>query len=83
MTHIIKCAADILVALQYLIPPERIPHDAPWVFKAVFDVPVVVDSLRLSACQVGIAMALSMVLAHYLVGLDVEEVTAGVPLRDW
>jgi hypothetical protein len=51
--------------LQYLSPRERIPHDAPSVFKAVSDVPVVVDSLRHSLCRVGITMALSMVLAHY------------------
>jgi hypothetical protein len=47
----------------------------------VFDVPVVVDWLRRSACRVGITMALSMVLAHYPEGFDVEEVTAGFPSK--
>jgi hypothetical protein len=44
-TQIIKCAADILAALQYLSPWERILHDAPSVFKAVSDVHVVMDWL--------------------------------------
>ncbi|KAK1601946.1 hypothetical protein QYE76_027051 [Lolium multiflorum] len=35
--------------------------------------------LRRSSCRVGITMALSMVLAHYSEGFDVEEVTAGFP----
>jgi hypothetical protein len=74
-----SCAADILVALRYLSPRERIPHDAASVFKAVSDVHVVVDWLRRSACRVGITMALSMVLAHYPEGLDMEELTAGFP----
>ncbi|KAM0833735.1 hypothetical protein ACQ4PT_064079 [Festuca glaucescens] len=78
-TRVIKCAADILAALQYLSPRERLPHDAQSVFKAVSDVPVVVDWLRRSACRVGITMALSMVLTHYPEGLDLEEVTAGFP----
>jgi hypothetical protein len=78
-THIIQCTADVLAALQYLSPRERIPHDAPSVFKVVSDVPVVVDWLRWLACRVGITMALSMVLAQYPEGLDVEEVTAGFP----
>ncbi|KAM0890312.1 hypothetical protein ACQ4PT_027130 [Festuca glaucescens] len=44
-TRVIECAADILAALQYLSPRERIPHDSQSVFKAVSDVPVVVDWL--------------------------------------
>jgi hypothetical protein len=68
-----------LAALQYLSPRERIPHDPPSVFKAVSNVPVVVDWLRWLACQVGITMALSMVLAHYSEGLDLEEVAVGFP----
>jgi hypothetical protein len=51
------------------------------VFKAVSDVPVVVDWLRRSASRLGITMALSMVLAHYPEGLDVEEVKVGFPFR--
>jgi hypothetical protein len=43
------------------------------------DVPTVVDWLRRLSCRVGITMALSMVLAHYSEGFDVEEVTAGFP----
>ena len=78
-TRIIQCAGDILAALQYLSPRERIPRDAASVFKAVTDVPAVVDWLRRSSCRVGITMALSMVLAHYSEGFDVEEVTAGFP----
>ncbi|KAM0828373.1 hypothetical protein ACQ4PT_067605 [Festuca glaucescens] len=78
-TRVIECAADILAALQYLSPREHLPHDAQSVFKAVSDVPVVVDWLRRSACRVGATMALSMVLAHYPEGLDLEEVTAGFP----
>ena len=78
-TRVIECAADILAALQYLSPREHLPHDAQSVFKAVSDVPVVVDWLRRSACRVGATMALSMVLAHYPEGLDFEEVTAGFP----
>jgi hypothetical protein len=49
-TRIIQCAADILAALQYLSPRERIPHDVASIFKAVTDVPVVVDWLRRSSC---------------------------------
>ena len=78
-TRIIQCAGDILAALQYLSPPERIPRDAASVFKAVTDIPAVVDWLRRSSCRVGITMALSMVLAHYSEGFDVEEVMAGFP----
>ncbi|KAM0840085.1 hypothetical protein ACQ4PT_059902 [Festuca glaucescens] len=78
-TRIMQCAADILAALQYVCPRERIPHDAQLVFNAVSDVPVVVDWLRRSACWVGTTMALSMVLAHYPEGLDLEEVIAGFP----
>ncbi|KAM0887698.1 hypothetical protein ACQ4PT_028833 [Festuca glaucescens] len=78
-TCVIECATDILAALQYLSPREHIPHDAQSVFKAVSDVPVVVDRLWRSACRVGATMALSMVLAHYPEGLDLEEVTAGFP----
>ncbi|KAK1685651.1 hypothetical protein QYE76_046499 [Lolium multiflorum] len=51
------------------------------VFKAVTDVPAVVDWLRRSSCRVGITMALSMVLAHYSEGFDMEEVTAGFPSK--
>jgi hypothetical protein len=75
-TRIIQCAGDILAALQYLSPRERIPHDVASVFKDITDVPVV---LRRSSRRVGITMALSMVLAHYSEGFDVEEVTAGFP----
>jgi hypothetical protein len=75
--RIIACAGEILAALQYLSPREVIPRDAPSVFKAVSDIPAVVDWLRRSSCRVGITMALSMVLAHYSEGFDVEEVTAG------
>jgi hypothetical protein len=50
-------------------------------FKAVSDVPAIADWLRRSSCWVGITMALSMVLAHYSEGFDVEEVTAGFPLK--
>ncbi|KAK1649139.1 hypothetical protein QYE76_066944 [Lolium multiflorum] len=60
-------------------PREVIPRDAPSVFKAVSDIPAVVDWLRRSSCRVGVTMALSMVLAHYSEGFDVEEVTAGIP----
>jgi hypothetical protein len=56
-----------------------IPRDASSVFKAVSDIPAVVDWLRRSSCRVGVTMALSMVLAHYSEGFDVEEVTAGFP----
>ncbi|KAM0851714.1 hypothetical protein ACQ4PT_052260 [Festuca glaucescens] len=42
-TRIIQCAGDILAALQYLSPRERIPRDAASVFKAVTDIPAVVD----------------------------------------
>jgi hypothetical protein len=49
------------------------------VFKATTDVPAVVDWLWRSSCRVGITMALSMVLAHYSKGFDVEEVTEGFP----
>jgi hypothetical protein len=77
--RIITCAGEILAALQYLSPREVIPHDAPSVFKAVSDIPAVVDWLRRSSCRVGVTMALSMVLAHYSEGFDVEEVTAGFP----
>jgi hypothetical protein len=45
------------------------------------DVPAVVDWLRRAACRVGITMALSMVLAHYPEGLDLEEVTARFPSK--
>jgi hypothetical protein len=79
MTHIIKCTGDILAALQYLSPWERIPRDAQSDLKAVSDVPALVDWLRRSSCRVGITMALSMVLAHYSEGFNVEEVTAGFP----
>ncbi|KAK1608365.1 hypothetical protein QYE76_032038 [Lolium multiflorum] len=78
-TRIIACAGEILAALQYLSPREVIPRDAPSVFKAVSDIPAVVDWLRRSSCRVGVTMALSMVLAHYSEGFDVEEVTAGFP----
>ncbi|KAK1645378.1 hypothetical protein QYE76_063183 [Lolium multiflorum] len=47
--------------------------------RAVSNIPAVVDWLRRSSCRVGITMALSMVLAHYSEGFDVEEVTAGFP----
>jgi hypothetical protein len=76
--RIIKCAEDILAALQYISPSEWIPRDAQSVFRDVADVPAVVDWLR-SSCCVGITMALSLVLAHYSEGFDVEEVTAGFP----
>lgn len=76
---IIACAGEILAALQYLSPREVIPRDTPSVFKAVSNIPAVVDWLRRSSCRVGITMALSMVLAHYSEGFDVEEVTAGFP----
>jgi hypothetical protein len=78
-TRIIHCAGDILAALQYLSPRERIPRDAQSVFKAVSDVPMVVDWLRRSSCRVGVTMALSIVLAQYSEGFDVEELTAGFP----
>ncbi|KAK1607968.1 hypothetical protein QYE76_031641 [Lolium multiflorum] len=78
-TRIIACLGEILAALQYLSPREVIPRDAPSVFKAVSDIPAVVDWLRRSSCRVGVTMALSMVLAHYSEGFDVEEVTAGFP----
>ncbi|KAK1617051.1 hypothetical protein QYE76_022568 [Lolium multiflorum] len=78
-TRIIACAGEILAALQYLSPREVIPRDAPSVFKAVSDIPAVVDWLRRSSCRVGVTMALSMVLDHYSEGFDVEEVTAGFP----
>jgi hypothetical protein len=42
-TRIIQCTTDILAALQYLSPRERIPHDAASVFKVVIDIPEVVD----------------------------------------
>ncbi|XP_071681755.1 uncharacterized protein [Lolium perenne] len=79
--RIIACAGEILAALQYLSPREVIPRDTPSVFKAVSNIPAVVDWLRRSSCRVGITMALSMVLAHYSEGFDVEEVTAGFPRR--
>jgi hypothetical protein len=79
MTRIIQCAADILAALQYLSLRELIPQDATSVFKAMSDVPAVVDWLHRSLCWVSITMALSMVLAHYSKVFDVEEVTAGFP----
>jgi hypothetical protein len=78
-TRIIKCAGDILAELQYISPSERIPRDAQSVFRAVADVPAVVDWLRRSSCRVGITMALSLVLDHYSEGFDVDEVTAGFP----
>ncbi|KAK1648904.1 hypothetical protein QYE76_066709 [Lolium multiflorum] len=78
-TRIIACAGEILAALQYLSPREVIPRDTPSVFRAVSNIPAVVDWLRRSSCRVGITMALSMVLAHYSEGFDVEEVTAGFP----
>jgi hypothetical protein len=78
-TRIIKCAGDKLAALQYISPSERIPRDAQLVFRAVADVPEVVDWLRRSSCRVGITMALSLVLDHYSEGFDVDEVTAGFP----
>jgi hypothetical protein len=78
-TCIIACAGEILAVLQYLTTREVIPRDAPSVFKAVSDIPAVVDWLRRSSCRVGVTMALSMVLAHYSEGFDVEEVTAGFP----
>ncbi|KAK1644234.1 hypothetical protein QYE76_062039 [Lolium multiflorum] len=77
-TRIIACAGEILAALQYLSPREVIPRDTPSVFRAVSNI-LVVDWLRRSSCRVGITMALSMVLAHYSEGFDVEEVTAGFP----
>ncbi|KAK1648130.1 hypothetical protein QYE76_065935 [Lolium multiflorum] len=77
--RIIACAGEILAALQYLSPREVMPRDTPSVFKAVSNIPAVVDWLRRSSCRVGITMALSMVLAHYSEGFDVEEVTAGFP----
>ncbi|KAK1650279.1 hypothetical protein QYE76_068084 [Lolium multiflorum] len=77
--RIIACAGEILAALQYLSPREVIPRDTPSVFRAVSNIPAVVDWLRCSSCRVGITMALSMVLAHYSEGFDVEEVTAGFP----
>ncbi|KAK1602290.1 hypothetical protein QYE76_008139 [Lolium multiflorum] len=77
--RIIACAGEILAALQYLSPREVIPRDTPSVFRAVSNIPAVVDWLRRSSCRVGITMALSMVLAHYSEGFDVEEVTAGFP----
>jgi hypothetical protein len=77
--RIIKCAGDILAAHQYLSQWERIPRDASSVFKAVSEVLAVVDWLRRSSCRVGVTMALSMVLAHYSEGFDVEELTAGFP----
>nr|XP_051220896.1 uncharacterized protein LOC127339032 [Lolium perenne] len=80
-TRIIACAGEILAALQYLSPREVIPRDAPSVFKAFSDIPAVVDWLRRSSCRVGVTMALSMVLAHYSEGFDVEEVTASFPWR--
>jgi hypothetical protein len=78
-TRIIACAGEILAALQYLSPREVIPRDAPSVFKAVSDIPAVVDWLRRSSCRVGVTIALSMVLSHYSEGFDVEEVTARFP----
>ncbi|KAK1629138.1 hypothetical protein QYE76_003453 [Lolium multiflorum] len=78
-TRIIRCAGDILATLQYISPSERIPRDAQSVFRAVADVAAVVDWLRRSSCRVGITMALSLVLAHYSEGFDVEEVMAGFP----
>ncbi|KAK1621409.1 hypothetical protein QYE76_026926 [Lolium multiflorum] len=77
--RIIKCTGDILAALQYISPSERIPRDAQSVFHAVTDVPAVVDWLRRSSCCVGVTMDLSLVLAHYSEGFDVDEVTAGFP----
>ena len=77
--RIIACAGEILVALQYLSPREVIPRDTPSVFRVVSNIPAVIDWLRRSSCRVGITMALSMVLAHYSEGFDVEEVTAGFP----
>ncbi|KAK1680759.1 hypothetical protein QYE76_041607 [Lolium multiflorum] len=77
--RIIACAGEILAALQYLSPREVMPRDTSSVFKAVSNIPAVVDWLRRSSCRVGITMALSMVLAHYSEGFDVEEVTAGFP----
>ncbi|KAK1685935.1 hypothetical protein QYE76_046783 [Lolium multiflorum] len=77
--RIIACAGEILAALQYLSPREVIPRDTPSVFRAVSNIPAVVDWLRRSSCRVGVTMALSMVLAHYSEGFDVEEVTAGFP----
>jgi hypothetical protein len=68
-TRIIKCAGDILAALQYNRPSERIPRDVQSVFRAVADV------------RVGINMALSLVLAHYSEGFDVDEVMAGFPSK--
>jgi hypothetical protein len=46
---------------------------------AVSDIPTVIHWLRRSSCRVGVTMALSMVLAQYSEGFDVEEVTAGFP----
>jgi hypothetical protein len=78
-TRIIDCAGEILAALQYLSPREVILRDAPSVFKAVSDIPAVVDWLHRSSCRVDVTMALIMVLSHYSEGFDVEEVTAGFP----
>jgi hypothetical protein len=78
-TRIIQCAADILAALQYLSRRERIPQDTWSVFKAVSDIPAVVDLLRHSSCPVGIIMAWSTVFAHYSEGFDMDEVAAGFP----
>ncbi|XP_071681182.1 uncharacterized protein [Lolium perenne] len=55
--RIIACAGEILAALQYLSPREVIPRDTPSVFKAVSNIPAVVDWLRRSSCRVGITMA--------------------------
>ncbi|KAK1606524.1 hypothetical protein QYE76_030197 [Lolium multiflorum] len=78
-TRIIAYTGEILAALQYLSPREVILRDAPSVFKAVSDIPAVVDWLRRSSCRVGVTVALSMVLAHYSEGFDVEEVTVDFP----
>ncbi|XP_071678475.1 uncharacterized protein [Lolium perenne] len=70
--RIIACAGEILAALQYLSPREVIPRDTPSVFKAVSNIPAVVDWLRRSSCRVGITMARAWCGA-LLEGFDVEE----------
>nr|XP_051190196.1 uncharacterized protein LOC127303511 [Lolium perenne] len=49
--RIIACAGEILAALQYLSPREVIPRDTPSVFRAVSNIPAVVDWLRRSSCH--------------------------------
>jgi hypothetical protein len=78
-TCIIECVVEILAALQYLSPRVQLQQVAQSMFKAISDVPVVVDWLRRSVCRVGVITALNMVLANYTEGLDLAEVTAGFP----